>query len=182
MYLCLPTLHPFCHGGWGYWVTCKSRGWGKCQIAHWRHACVCDTEEQEVCAGATDPQPTSSPARWGDVGVMWHGQGPDFTSARDGDTILLLWMLRHSSHVRLLVTSWTIACQVPLSMGFSRQEYWSGLPFPSPRTWTTQGQSKSVSSGPGGLQDRYLLYASSRNKPVMPTESSETWQGLLQSS
>ena len=31
-----------------------------------------------------------------------------------------------------LVTPWTVACQVPLSMGFSRQEYWSGLPFPSP--------------------------------------------------
>ena len=27
---------------------------------------------------------------------------------------------------------WTVACQVPPSMGFSRQEYWSGLPFPSP--------------------------------------------------
>ena len=31
-----------------------------------------------------------------------------------------------------LVTPWTVACQAPLSMGFSRQEYWSGLPFPSP--------------------------------------------------
>ena len=30
------------------------------------------------------------------------------------------------------VTPWTVACQAPLSMGFSRQEYWSGLPFPSP--------------------------------------------------
>ena len=30
-----------------------------------------------------------------------------------------------------LVTPWTVACKVPLSMGFSRQEYWSGLPFPS---------------------------------------------------
>ena len=29
------------------------------------------------------------------------------------------------------VTLWTVACQVPLSMGFSRQDYWSGLPFPS---------------------------------------------------
>ena len=41
-----------------------------------------------------------------------------------------------------LVTPWTVAHQVPLSMGFSRQEYWSGLPFPSPgdlfrpRNWT----------------------------------------------
>ena len=31
-----------------------------------------------------------------------------------------------------LVTSWTVAHQAPLSMRFSRQEYWSGLPFPSP--------------------------------------------------
>ena len=31
-----------------------------------------------------------------------------------------------------LATMWTVACQAPLSMGFSRQEYWSGLPFPSP--------------------------------------------------
>ena len=34
------------------------------------------------------------------------------------------------SCVRLLATPWTIARQAPLSMGFSRQEYWSGLPFP----------------------------------------------------
>ena len=33
-----------------------------------------------------------------------------------------------------LATPWTVAYQAPLSMGFSRQEYWSGLPFPSPRT------------------------------------------------
>ena len=31
-----------------------------------------------------------------------------------------------------LVTSWTVGRQAPLSIGFSRQEYWSGLPFPSP--------------------------------------------------
>ena len=31
-----------------------------------------------------------------------------------------------------LATPWTVACQAPLCMGFSRQEYWSGLPFPSP--------------------------------------------------
>ena len=30
------------------------------------------------------------------------------------------------------MTSWTVACQAPLSMGFSGQEYWSGLPFPPP--------------------------------------------------
>ena len=39
------------------------------------------------------------------------------------------WVL---SHVQLFVTPWTIAHQAPLSMEFSRQEYWSGLPFLSP--------------------------------------------------
>ena len=36
------------------------------------------------------------------------------------------------SHVWLFVTPWTVACQAPLSMEFSRQEYWSRLPFPTP--------------------------------------------------
>ena len=36
------------------------------------------------------------------------------------------------SRVRLFATLWTVAHQAPLSMGFSRQKYWSGLPFPSP--------------------------------------------------
>ena len=36
------------------------------------------------------------------------------------------------SHVLLFVTPWTIACQDPLSMEFFGQEYWNGLPFPSP--------------------------------------------------
>ena len=42
------------------------------------------------------------------------------------------------SHVQLLATPWTAAHQAPPSMGFSRQEYWSGLPLPSPFTsWAT---------------------------------------------
>ena len=36
------------------------------------------------------------------------------------------------SHVQLFVTAWTVAHPAPLSMGFPRQEYWSGLLFPSP--------------------------------------------------
>ena len=37
------------------------------------------------------------------------------------------------------MTPWTVACQAPLSMGFLRQAYWSGLPFPSPRDLPNQG-------------------------------------------
>ena len=36
------------------------------------------------------------------------------------------------SHIQHFVTSWTVACQAALSMEFPRQEYWSGLPFPTP--------------------------------------------------
>ena len=39
-------------------------------------------------------------------------------------------VLSHFSHVQLLATLWTVACQAPLSMGFFRQEYWSGLLCP----------------------------------------------------
>ena len=45
---------------------------------------------------------------------------------------LFIWCVRVLSRVQLLVTSWTVACQVPLSMGYFRQEYWSGLPYPPP--------------------------------------------------
>ena len=40
--------------------------------------------------------------------------------------------VKSPSLVRLFATPWAVAYQAPLSMGFSRQEYWSGLPFPSP--------------------------------------------------
>ena len=44
----------------------------------------------------------------------------------------LIYGVKLLSCVRLFETSWTAAYQAPPSMGFSRQEYWSGLPFPSP--------------------------------------------------
>jgi len=45
------------------------------------------------------------------------------------------------SHVRPSATPWSAACQAPPSMGFSRQEYWSGLPLPTPRHWGSPDNS-----------------------------------------
>ena len=45
----------------------------------------------------------------------------------------LVCVLSHFSRVQLFVTLWTIAHQAPLSVGFSRQEYWNGLPYPPSR-------------------------------------------------
>ena len=44
-----------------------------------------------------------------------------------------------SVHIWLLATPWTVACQAPLSMGFPRQHYWSGLPFPPPGNLPNRG-------------------------------------------
>ena len=49
------------------------------------------------------------------------------------------------SGVRLFATPWTVANQAPPSMGFSRQEYWSGLPFPSPGDLPNPGIEPGVS-------------------------------------
>ena len=52
---------------------------------------------------------------------------------------LLLLELNGFNHDRLLVTLWTVAHQAPLSMGFSRQEHWSGLSFPPPGNFPDPG-------------------------------------------
>ena len=57
-----------------------------------------------------------------------------WTARRSNQSILkeMLLLLSHFSRVQLCATPWTAAHQAPPSLGFSRQEYWSGLPFPSP--------------------------------------------------
>ena len=52
---------------------------------------------------------------------------------------MLLLLLSHFSHVWLFSTLWTITFEAPLSMGFSRQQYWGGLPFPSPEDLPNTG-------------------------------------------
>ena len=62
------------------------------------------------------------------------------------------------SRIRLSATPWTVAYQAPASMGFSRQEYWSGLPFPSPgdlpdpgiEPWSPSLQGDALTSQPPG--------------------------------
>ena len=49
-------------------------------------------------------------------------------------------------HVQLLATPWTAAYQAPLSMGFSRQEYWSGVPLPSPSVAVREMQIKTTAT------------------------------------
>ena len=57
-------------------------------------------------------------------------------------------MLSRFSHVQLSVALWTIAHQAPLSMGFSRQEYWTGFPYPSPGDLPDPGTDLAVLASP----------------------------------
>ena len=66
------------------------------------------------------------------------------------------------SHVWLFATPWSVACQAPLSMEFSRQEYWSGLPFPPPGSFWPRDQIRVFC-----LADRSLL-SEPPGKPKMP--------------
>ena len=59
------------------------------------------------------------------------------------------------SPVQLFVTPWTAACQAPLSMEFSKQEYWSGLPFPPPGDLPNPG-IKPVSLASAALAGRFF--------------------------
>ena len=63
--------------------------------------------------------------------ILWTEEPVGLPShVAESDKLLLLLSL--FSHVWFLATPWTVAHQAPLSLGFSRQEHWSGLPFPSP--------------------------------------------------
>ena len=83
-------------------------------------------------------------------------------SSPDGYTEF--WVKSLSS-VRLFVTPWTVAHQAPPSMGFSRQEYWSGLPFPSPGDLPDPGikprsptlQAGALASEPSGKPNGYTV-------------------------
>ena len=71
------------------------------------------------------------------------------------------------SHVPLFVTPQTVAHQAPLSMGFPKQEYWSGLPFPPPGIFSTQGSNPSL---------LHLLHWQIVSLPLVPPEKPKVHQ------
>ena len=82
----------------------------------------------------------------------------------EGSRLPIMCVLNHFSHVWLFVTLWTVAPQAPPSMGFSRQEYWNGLPCPPP----------------GDLPDPGIEHAS-LTSPALAGRlftTSDTWEAL----
>ena len=74
-------------------------------------------------------------------------------------------MLSHFIHVQLFATPWTVACQAPISMEFSRQEYWSGLPCPPFSRGSSQPRDRTCISTTPALEAGFLTI-------------SATWEGI----
>ena len=103
----------------------------------------------------------SSPGRMWKHGILVSHSRDAYERKDFSEPRLLLRLLSRFSRVWLCATPQTAAHQAPLSLGFSRQEHWSGLPFPSPmqeskkRKWSHWGVSNSPR--PHGLQPTRLL-------------------------
>ena len=83
--------------------------------------------------------------------------------------------MKSLSRVQPFVTPWTVAYQAPPSMGFSRQEYWSGLPFPSPEDLPDPGiepgspalEADTLTSEPLGKPQKGSVVASIKEEREM---------------
>ena len=81
------------------------------------------------------------------------------------------YVLSCFSHIQIFATLWTVACQAPLSVGFSRQEHWSGLPCASP------GNPPHPGTEPQSLR---LLHWQAGSLPLVSPYMWYMWINLLQ--
>ena len=99
-------------------------------MAFWHAAAAAAAKSPQSCPTLCDPKDSSPPG----------SPVPGILQARTLEWVAIsfsnAWKwkvkVKSLSHVQLLATPWTAASQAPPSMGFSRQEYWSGVPLPSP--------------------------------------------------
>ena len=94
-----------------------------------------------------------------------------------------LCMFSHFNRAQLFATLWTVSCQAPLSMGFRRQEYWSGLPFPSPGDLPDPGIKPTSLIFCIGRQVFFFFFTTSANWEVLfnPESESKTESEVTQS-
>ena len=91
----------------------------------------------------------------------------------------VVWVLSHFSCVWLFVILWTRACQAPLFMGFSKEEYWSGLPFPSPGDLPNPGIEPTSLTSPAMAGEFFTTYATWEAHPILILAVYKIWMGKL---
>ena len=118
----------------GLWSTWRRKSWR--QVDTW----------SSVQARVLDQK-----GRFSDTCVQ-AGGGWKYVSGWDNEQMKTRKVRENTKSCPTLAISWTVTCQAPLCVGFSRQEYWSGLPFPSPRELPDPGIEQRSPS----LQADYL--------------------------
>ena len=158
------TLIFTCLTQWNYepccvWPPKLDRSWWRVLMKHWRRewqtissiialrtSCAKSLQSCPTLCDPIDGSPPGSPV-------------PGILQARTLEWVAISfsnawkWKVKGKSlsHVRLLATPWTAAYQAPPSMGFSRQEYWSGVPLPSPWEPHEQYEKAKRYDGQGSL-------------------------------
>ena len=124
----LPTLKKYLFI-WLHWVLVVARGIFHCgEVAQAHELISCSVQAQlshtmQDLSSLMEPMALALEDRFSTLGPTAKSPFPLYKFTKK---------VKSLSHVQLFVTPWTLACQAPLSMGFSRKEYWSGLPFPTP--------------------------------------------------
>ena len=99
------------------------------------------------------------------IPIIWHSfQGKILETVQGSVKVKLL------SRVRLFATPWTVAYQAPLSMGFSRQEYWSGVPFPSPGDLSNPGFVSRIAGR------HFTIWATLKKRKIKQIAQCLMWQ------
>ena len=101
-----------------------------------------------------------------DNNVMTYCYGQLLQSSQEQTTLPVKVKVKSVSRVLLFATPWTVAYQAPPSMGFSRQEYWSGLPFPSPGDLPDPG----IESGSPALEAESFNLWATREAPWLASK------------
>ena len=113
-------------------------------------------------------------------GLLWWARLHDSTSGgmslipHQGTKIPRATMkvkVKSLSRVQLFSNPWTVACQAPLSVGVSRQEYWSGLPFPNQGNLPNPGDRTSVSCIAGRRFTLWATRGATGHSPPTPKKS-----------
>ena len=127
---CLPSSQAFCSVASSPDISLLGNGVAGTTRGAVGARAVVGVGRRKMCAGVWGPgsQTPAPPERC-------------LQRSRVGKVPPSLLLLSRFSRVRLSATPWTAVHQVPLSMGFSRQEYWSGLPLPSPPTFAVPPKS-----------------------------------------
>ena len=90
-------------------------------------------------------------------------------------------VLSRLSHIQLFATLWSVACQSPLSMGFSRQEYWNGLPWPPSGNLPNPGIKPASLTSPalaGGFLTTSITWEARGNTTGIVQNTTQQWKRI----